>query len=249
MTRDLYDDSALYDALLPMGVGMLHHYVSLARRARGPVLELACGSGQLTMPLAATGAEVSGLDLAPAMLARARDRAREAGVRVDFVEGDMRHFELAKRFALVVLCRNSMLHLAATDDLLALFDAVRRHLAPGGIFAFDVFNPDPARLARRPDERHPLMTIDDSPYGRLEVEVTTDYDAATQVNNATWFVSTTAKRDAWTLPVSLRCIWPLELPLLVERAGMRLVSRHGDFAGGAFESASPRQVCIVSAAP
>ena len=249
MTADLYDHAALYDALLPMGADMRDHYVALAHRANGPVLELACGSGQLTVPLAAAGAEVTGLDLSTAMLARARARAEEAGVRVELVEGDMRTFDIGRRFALVVLCRNSMLHLAATDDILSLFDAVRRHLTSDGVFAFDVFNPDPVRLARRPDDRQPLMTVDDSPFGRLDVDVTMAYDAATQVNHATWFVSTPSKRDAWTLPLDLRCIYPLELPLLLERGGLELVSRHGAFDGRPFTSASPRQVCVARARP
>jgi SAM-dependent methyltransferase len=249
VTADLYDHAALYDVLLPMGGDMRDHYVTLARRAGGPVLELACGSGQLTVPLADAGADVTGLDLSPAMLARAAARAGEAGARVELVEGDMRTFDIDRRFALVVLCRNSMLHLAETDDILSLFAAVRRHLTGDGVFAFDIFNPDPGRLARRPDDRQPLMTVDDSPFGRLDVDVTMAYDAATQVNHATWFVSTPTQRDAWTLPLDLRCIYPLELPLLLERGGLQLVSRHGGFDGRPFASASARQVCVTTARP
>ena len=91
------------------------------------------------------------------------------------------------------------------------------------------------------------MGVDTAAFGRLVVEVAMDYDRATQVNHVTWFVSTRERRDAWTIPLDVRSIFPQELPLLVARAGMRLVTRHGDFGGRPFEHDSPRQVCVVQA--
>ena len=141
----------------------------------------------------------------------------------------------------------------AAHRALNIFDAhhvgtARRHLAPGGMFAFDVFSPDPGLLARPRGQRHPLMGVDTAAFGRLVVDVAMDYDRATQVNHVTWFVSTRERRDAWTIPLDVRSIFPQELSLLAERAGMRLVSRHGDFAGSPFVHDSPRQVCVVHAA-
>jgi SAM-dependent methyltransferase len=107
---DLYDFPDLYDALLPVGAH-LPYYMDLARQQDGPALELACGTGQLAVPIAAAGAPIAGLDLAPAMLATARHRATAAGVALDLVEGDMRAFDLGRRFGLVFVARNSLLHL------------------------------------------------------------------------------------------------------------------------------------------
>jgi SAM-dependent methyltransferase len=132
LNSDLYDHPALYDALLPVGAH-LPYYAELARQASGDILELACGTGQLTVPLAGAGVRIAGLDLSEPMLRTARERAATAKVSVEFVPGDMRNFSLGRQFALIFIARNSLLHLHSTDDILATFAAVRRHLMAGGI--------------------------------------------------------------------------------------------------------------------
>jgi hypothetical protein len=79
LNSDLYDHPALYDALLPVGAH-LPYYMELARQASGDVLELACGTGQLTVPIASAGLPIVGLDLSPPMLNTARERAAAAKV-------------------------------------------------------------------------------------------------------------------------------------------------------------------------
>jgi 2-polyprenyl-3-methyl-5-hydroxy-6-metoxy-1,4-benzoquinol methylase len=141
MNSDLYDHPELYDALLPVGAH-LPYYAELARQASGEILELACGTGQLTVPLAVAGLRIAGLDLSEPMLSTAKKRAATAKVSVEYVLGDMRGFSLGRQYALIFIARNSLLHLHSTDDILASFAMVRRHLTPGGIFAFDIFNPN-----------------------------------------------------------------------------------------------------------
>ena len=152
MIADLYDHPALYDSLLPVGAH-LPYYVDLARQHAGAVLELACGTGQLAVPIATAGFPTVGLDLSAAMLTAARERATRANAAVEFVHSDMRRFDLGRRFPFIFIARNSLLHLTATEDILATFAAVRRHLAPGGTFAFDVFTPAPGILARPAGQR------------------------------------------------------------------------------------------------
>lgn len=243
----LYDHPDLYDTLFTPEAHAAH-YASLADRRPGAVLELACGTGQLAVPLARPGRLVTGLDLSRPMLDAARRRAAAAGADVDFVEGDMRAFELGRRFSLVFVARNSLLHLAAADDFVATFRAVRRHLAPGGVLAFDVFNPDVRILAQPAGERALVMRARSAEHGELTVEATSDYDAATQVNRATWYVSAPGRPDAWVAPLHLRSIFPQELPLLLAAGGFRLVERAGDLRGGEFTAASGRQVCVCEPA-
>ena len=243
----LYDHPELYDTLLPSEEHAAY-YTALADRYPGAVLELACGSGQLTVPLARPGRPVAGLDQSRPMLDAARRRAAAAAARIEFVEADMRAFDLGRRFGLIFIGRNSLLHLSTVADFQALFAAVRGHLAPGGLFAFDVFNPDVRLLARPAGERFPVMRVPSGLYGELSVEAAHDYDAATQVNRVTWYISAPGRRDAWVTPLHLRSIFPQELPLLLAAGGFRLLSRAGDLTGAAFTSASPQQVCLCEAA-
>jgi SAM-dependent methyltransferase len=247
MSDPFYSDPELYDLLFSPGA-YGPYYAGLARGAGGPVLELACGTGQLLVPIARDGTRATGLDLSAAMLAAARARAAAEATDVRLVEGDMRGFDLGERFALVYVARNSLLHLHAVDDFLACLDCVRRHLLPGGAFVFDVFNPDVAILARPPGERFPVMRVRHPRRGEVRIEATGDYDAATQVNRAAWHFSTAGEPDFLVAPLHLRSIFPQELPLLLAAGGMRLESRHGDLAGGAFTAASRHQVCVCRAA-
>jgi SAM-dependent methyltransferase len=244
---DLYDHPALYDSLLPVGAH-LRYYIDLARQQGGEVLELACGTGQLAVPIAATGLPTVGLDLSQAMLSTAREFATTAGASVEFVQGDMRRFDLGRQFPFIFVARNSLLHLTATEDILATFAAVRRHLTPGGIFAFDVFTPDPRILARPLGQRFPVMEVTTEAFGKLSVEGTHSYDPVTQVDRGTWYVSASGKPDAWVVSVVVRSIFPQELPLLVSAGGLELIDRFGNLSRGVFGPGSPQQVCLCRAA-
>ena len=246
LNSDFYDHPALYDALLP-ATAHVFYYVDLARQSSGGVLELACGTGQLTVPIAAAGLPTVGLDLSAPMLTAARQRAATANVAVEYVLGDMRNFDLDRKFGLIFIARNSLLHLHSIEDLLAAFAAIRRHLAPGGIFAFDVFNPNVGLLARPAGQRFPVFEKETESFGKLSVEATGDYDAATQVGRSRWYISAPGKPDAWVLPLDLRNIFPQELPLLLAAGGLHLQSRMGDLSQTPFNSASRFQVCLCQA--
>jgi SAM-dependent methyltransferase len=239
----LYDNPDLYDTLLPASERELNFYTTLARRHAGPVLELACGSGQIIVPMASAGVMATGLDLSSPMLSAASRRAAAASARVELVEGDMRDFDLGQTFSLIFVARNSLLHLSEQQEFAAFFASVRRHLKPDGVLAFDIFNPSISLLARPGGERFHVMSVMSPSYGEITVEATNDYDRESQVNRATWFISTPAQRDAWVVPLHLRSIFPQELIGLVAANRFRLVRRDGDFVGGDFTSASSSQVC------
>jgi SAM-dependent methyltransferase len=243
VTADFYDYPELYDALLPVGAHV-PFYVALARQQAGAVLELGCGTGALTIPIALEGLPTVGLDRSQAMLTVANTRAAAAGASAAFVEGDMRDFALRRDFSFIFVARNSLLHLLSNADLHATFAAVRRHLAPDGVFAFDIFNPNARLLARPRGQRFPVMEASTASFGPLRVETTNDYDPATQVNRATWYISTPEKQDAWVVPMVLRSIFPDELPAMVSSAGLELIDRFGELSRAPFEPGSRVQVCV-----
>jgi hypothetical protein len=148
----------------------------------------------------------------------------------------------------VFVARNSLLHLTSTEDLLAALTCARTHLAPGGLFAFDVFNPNVAILARPRGRRFPVMTVTTSAFGTVTVEGTHDYSAAEQVDRGTWFISTADSPDRWVVPLVVRSIFPQELPLLLAAAGLRLRDRFGDLSNRSFGADSPSQICLCEAA-
>ena len=184
----LYDDPDLYDALFPVSAAQLNYYLNLARQRAGAVLALACGSGQLIVPIASMGLPTTGLDQSSTMLLAANRRAAASGTRVQLVEGDMREFDLGRRFSLIFVARNSLLHLSGQDEFAAFFSCVRRHLEPDGVLAFDIFNPDLQLLSRPSGVRFHVMRATSPMHGEVTVEATIDYDCDSEGNRATWLI-------------------------------------------------------------
>ena len=102
------------------------------------VLDLACGEGTFAVELARRGYRVTGVDLSPEMLELAREKAREAGVTVEFLQQDMRSLDLPWRFDLVTCWYDSLNYLLEHEDLLKTFANVAEVLNPDGLFIFDM---------------------------------------------------------------------------------------------------------------
>jgi ubiquinone/menaquinone biosynthesis C-methylase UbiE len=130
-------------------------YLELAKEAAAAghsVLELACGTGRVTLPIAEAGVRVTGIDASPAMLEVARQKSGDAG-NPAWVEADMTSFELDQRFGLVIIPFRSFLHLLTAENQKGCLRNVHRHLLPGGRLALNFFNPDLVMMAQRlPDK-------------------------------------------------------------------------------------------------
>jgi len=233
----IYDFPHLYD--LMVGVGPCEaFYRNLARRTGQPVLELACGTGRLTIPLALDGFEVVALDISPKMLAAARAKAESEDVEIKFIQGDMRAFDLGQRFALVIVSCNSLGHLMTNDELKGSLCCIHRHLAAGGILAFDVINPQVTKLSAAHVECVQASS-------EITVEEVATYDPVQQVRHARWRVLQPGRSSRKLAPLSLRQFFPQEVPLLLELAGLELIARYGDFDCSPLTAASANQICLA----
>lgn len=102
------------------------------------ILDIACGTGALTVLLATKGYEMTGVDRAAGMLHIAREKAEAHDVQVNFHQGDMRNFQLNQRFD-VILCTYDSINYAITEDeLSSVFQCASEHLEPDGLFIFDI---------------------------------------------------------------------------------------------------------------
>lgn len=148
--RDIAD---LYDYVAPyMERQDVAFYVDAAGAAKGPVLEIGCGTGRILIPTARTGVEIVGLDLSQHMLSvcrqRLEDEPQEVRARVRLVQGDMRHFDLAQTFDLITIPFRPFQHLYTVEDQIACLSNIRRHLRPEGRFILEIFNPSLEALVR-----------------------------------------------------------------------------------------------------
>ena len=129
---------ALYDLLNARGADW-EYYLDLAGRAEGPILDVGCGTGALTVEAAQCGHMVYGLDPSAAMLDVARRRA--GGDRVIWRQGILEGFAPELQFALIYMTGHAFQELGSDAEILAHFKAVRRLLTPEGRFVFDTRNP------------------------------------------------------------------------------------------------------------
>ena len=138
-----YDAIArLYDPWSASVTEDVEFYVEEARSAGdGPVVELACGTGRIAVPIAKAGVRLIGVDASPGMLQVAREYAAAEGVELDLRLGDMRRPPVDEPVPLVLIPFRSLLHMTTERDRLRALEAARELLVPGGRLVFDVFAP------------------------------------------------------------------------------------------------------------
>ncbi len=242
--KTIYSDARQYD-LWMNHTHDIAFYQRQARAAEGPVLELGCGSGRLTIPMGEAGAEVVGLDPEQAMLDAARAKAAAAGVAIELVQGDAREFDLGRKFGLVIFPNNSMSHLLERKDVESCFRCVREHLKPGGRFVLDLFTPMGKFLFRDPNQRYQIGEWEDPDgSGRIVMEEAGWYDPAAQVKHSVCYYRRQETGEEWQVTLDLRMFYPQEIDALVEYNGFRIEHKYGDFEEAEFGLGSGKQVIV-----
>ncbi len=140
----MYEQLAgIYDAIHSAETEDISFINSLGLSYGSPILDLCCGTGRITIPLAEVGLDVTGVDNAEAMLAIGREKLVSADLaqRVSFVSADVRSLQLSQTaFQLAVISQNSLMAFPE-KSLPAIFKSVSNHLADGAHFFIDLSNP------------------------------------------------------------------------------------------------------------
>ncbi len=247
---NLYSDAQRYD--LVMGAyasgDPLDFYRRQVAQYGGPVLELACGSGRLTIPLAKQGVNITGMDISEDMLNLAKLKVSKSGASIRFVQGDMRSFDLGEKFKFIFIPAQSLSHLQVREEVEDCFACVRRHLADEGRFLIELFNSSVSMLARETDRRYPVGQYTD-PNAGSQVFVTAEvrYDAASQVNHIRWFFREETSDTETALAFEMRQFFPQEIDALLWYNGFLIEHKYGSHDESKFSSESPKQLIVCHA--
>jgi SAM-dependent methyltransferase len=251
-------DVALYDGLFERWMGRLEAdlpmILEIARRARGPVLELGVGAGRVAIELARRGRTVTGVDDAPAMLQAARARlAQEKPAvrrRVTLVKGDLRRLRQPRKYRLALLAFNTLMHFESLEEQDRVLAGAARALVRGGWIWISLFNPDPTRPAGVVRaEAEPLPgEAPGLPGSRTEAFFQQSFDRAAQVTKVRFWLDTVApdglvRREA--LALRLRWFHRFELERLLVAHGFTLVKLFGDFDGSDYDDSSPQLIALA----
>jgi ubiquinone/menaquinone biosynthesis C-methylase UbiE len=221
-----------------MGRRDVRFWQNLARQVGGRLLELGCGTGRVSLPLAKAGAHVVGIDRSASMLARARKRIRlsKLPVRPQLVRGDIRFLPFpAGSFRLVAAPYGILQSLLDEVALDATIADVARVLAPGGAFAIDMVSDLPAwqEYERRVKLRGKMrgsqtqITLVES-VRQDRVRGLTTFDQEFVERRGT-------KRHTHQFSLSFRTVSVEAMTERLERAGFRVTAVLGDYDGGPWD--------------
>lgn len=246
---EAFEDAALYDFEYRRRRADVNFYRRLAAEQGGPILDLACGTGRLMIPLLRDGHTVVGLDRSTAMLGRAAARvARLARVRrrrALLLRADLRAFAFRRRFALAVCAFHSLQHLVDDAALVGFLRAVGRSLEPGGWLAFDVLPPDGRWLGRDPERRWG-RTVFRHPVTRERLVYTTNHrlDPRRQaLHMRVYYAPIDAAGRAIgperVVRLCHRQLEPTDVERLATRTGFAIAARWAGFDGRPLRPAEP----------
>jgi SAM-dependent methyltransferase len=198
----------------------------------GRALELAIGTGRIAVPLAQRGVPVHGIELSNAMVARLRDKpgAEQIGVTI----GDFTTTKVDGAFAVAYLVFNTIMNVTTQAGQVATFRNVAAHLEPGGCFVVEVGIPDLQWLP--PGETSRPFDLSSDHVGLDE------YDVANQGLRSHHFSLVDGSWQYLMMP--FRYVWPSELDLMAELAGMALRDRWSDWNREPFTSESRKHVSV-----
>ena len=202
------------------------------RAGGGPALEFAIGTGRVALPLAARGIPVHGIELSEAMVAKLR--AKPGGDEIGVTIGDIASVTVDGSFSLVFLVFNTIMNLTTQAEQVACFRNAAAHLRPGGCFVIEVMVPELRRLP--PGETFHVFTGAGDAWGIDE------YDVANQGLVSHHLDVADGALERFSVP--FRYVWPAELDLMAELAGMTLRERWGGWTGEPFTSESRRHVSV-----
>lgn len=199
----------------------------------GPALEFAIGTGRVAVPLSERGVPVTGIELSGPMIDRLRTKVDETTIPV--VVGDMATAVAPGSFTLVYLVYNTISNLLSQSEQVACFRNAARHLIPGGRFVIELWVPELRTLP--PGQQ---ATVWQSEPGYIGLDT---YDVLHQRVVSHHFRFGDGK-EARLYRSPHRYVWPAELDLMAQLAGLELESRHADWSGSEFTADSRSHVSV-----
>jgi SAM-dependent methyltransferase len=237
----------------------LPFYTALAKRIGGPVLEIACGTGRVLLPIARQGIQIHGVDNSPAMLNVLRRNLQTepeaARKRVSVSGGDMRNFRLGKKYPLVIMPFRPMQHMHTLEDQVAALKTAAHHLDEDGVLAFDVFYPKYDVMFLSMGEEIPEMEwpLQSDPAKTVKRFFKKEFvDKINQTFSGTFIFRTfegnkLIKEE--TEPVKLSYYTYPHVHALFLLAGLEPVEEYGSFSEAPLDKSSTDMIFIVKASP
>lgn len=220
------------------------------------VLELACGTGRVTLPLAQGLLRLTALDYSTDMLDRLSKRLenlpRDVAARIIPVNGDMREIDTGECYDAVIIPSNSLNHIETEEDLHRTFEGIERHLGLKGGIAFDILNPDPRFLLRNMETEYDHRICRQARTGRYFLHWESSwYDKAKQINHVRYYfqycdaAGRRSNKEVSTVDVRVRLFFPKEIDSFLRRRGYAKIEKFDDYDGAIWTGQTSRQIFVI----
>ena len=240
---DLIYDANIYDGLNTFLSDLQFYKKWLPKNKEAKILELCCGTGRLTVPIAKAGYNICGVDYTSSMLEQAKVKASEAGLEINFIEADIRSLNLQEKFDFIFIPFNSIHHLYKNEDLFKALNRVKNHLKEGGLFLLDCFNPNIQFIVEGEKEQRKIAEYTTEDGRAVLMKQTMRYESATQINRIEWHYFINGEFHS-IQNLDMRLFFPQELDSYLEGAGFEIIHKFGSFEEERFENKSEKQIFV-----
>ncbi len=224
---DVYQKMAEHYHIVYGDKSDLNFYIREAKNARGPVLEVACGTGRVLLELLSHGIDVQGVDLSTDMLEVLRKNAKEVGLEPNIMQADMVDFKLDRKFNLIIVPYRSFLHLLSEAERKAALENFKSHLNEGGRLIIHIYNPAPEDL-EMVDDYHHFEQEDFTEDGkRYVLDWFLKYEKRDRIAN--YKVKMTCEGSESDFSMQLYFIKPKEMNELLTKAGYKNIRDYCGF--------------------
>jgi len=240
---DLIYDANIYDGHNTHMTDLPFYKKWLPQDKNDHILELCCGTGRLTLPIAQAGYRITGVDYTPSMLEQAKAKASAAGLSIPFVEADMRTFDLPEQYDLIFIPFNSIHHLYQNEDLFQTLRAVKKHLKEGGLFLLDCFNPNISYIVEGQKGLQEVTNYTTEDGREVMIKQQMRYDSPPQINRIEWHYFIDGVFDS-IQNLDMRMFYPQELDTYLTWGGFQILHKFGNFEEAAFDDDSDKQIFV-----
>lgn len=225
-----YNNPILYDKENENHLADVPFLLKWAAQQQGIIIDLACGTGRATIPLAQYGHQLIGVDIHSAMLEEAKKKAIKANLAVEWIKQDCSKLQLGLKSQLIYTVGNSFQHFLTNEAQDNLLTAVNRHLELGGIFIFDTRFPSAEELLQPPTEEYWRSYIDSDTQNKVDVYTISHYDTLNQLQHYTTIRRSHNSADEQRTHITLRYVYPKEMERLLKANGFIIQHVYQDWS-------------------
>jgi ubiquinone/menaquinone biosynthesis C-methylase UbiE len=242
---DLIYDGNIYDGLNTFQSDLPFYKKWLPKNQNAKILELCCGTGRLTLPIAKDGYNICGVDNSSSMLEQAKVKTSEIGLEINFIEADIRTLNLQEEYDHIFIPFNSIHHLYKSEDLFKAFESVKKHLKNGGSFILDCFNPNIQYIVENENKQNVIAEYTTKDGREVSIKQTMRYKNATQINRIEWHYFINGCFHS-IQNMDMRVFFPKELDSYLEMSGFKIIHKYGNFEEEKFNDKSEKQIFVLT---